>query len=260
MIGAIRLAAVLAIVAASVAQAAPQCAEIAERAGRRAGVPSGLMSAIALVETGRNGNSWPWTLNEGGKGMHFDHKDEALTYLRDAIARGVTNIDIGCMQLNWRWHSAGFKSAADILDPDQNATYAALFLIELKKRLGSWEAATAHYHSADPTRGDAYLQKVAAAGADLDRAPRVAQRVDGQQVGLLLTGGSPLFEISASGLTMNDIVKAAAEAAAKETVNGQQSRQDSRPDSMVLNAPEDVSPRLRRRWDAVERARAALLR
>lgn len=156
--------------------AAQDCARLAAEAGAEAGLPDGLLPAISLVEAGRgDGNGgvapWPWTLNEGGKGMYFDTREEALSYLEDAVARGVTNIDVGCMQLNWKWHSAGFPSAAEMIDPVRNTRYAARFMVELQSRLGSWETAAAAYHSTDPERGERYLQKVLAAQGSFELLP-----------------------------------------------------------------------------------------
>lgn len=240
--------------------AAPSCADLAEAAGARHGVPPGVMAAISLVETGRNGAPWPWTLNEGGKGSHFDRREEALAALTEALARGVTNIDVGCMQLNHRWHSAGFDSPADMIDPVQNTRYAALFLLELKKRLGSWEKAIQHYHSADATRGAAYAQKVAAAmegdaGAAVALAGAGSAAGDPQPSmtphGFLESVSAPLVALAPDQSIEALILAAAASAQAQPNL----------PESRVtLHAPTDVSPRLRRRWEALEAARMSLAR
>jgi hypothetical protein len=156
--------------------AAQDCARLAAEAGAEAGLPEGLLPAISLVEAGRGtGNGgiapWPWTLNQGGKGMYFDTREEALAYLKQAVAEGVTNIDVGCMQLNWKWHSAGFATPEDMIDPTRNTRYAARFMVELYNRLGSWETAAAAYHSTNPERGRNYLQKVMAARDSFQLSP-----------------------------------------------------------------------------------------
>jgi hypothetical protein len=156
--------------------AAQDCARLAAEAGSEAGLPDGLLPAISLVEAGRGtGNGgiapWPWTLNQGGKGMYFDTREEALAYLKQAVAEGVTNIDVGCMQLNWKWHSAGFASPEDMIDPARNTRYAARFMVELFNRLGSWDVAAAAYHSTNPERGRNYLQKVMAARESFEMSP-----------------------------------------------------------------------------------------
>ncbi len=241
---------------ASRAVAAPSCAELAEEAGAKLGIPQGLMSAISLVETGTGGRAWPWTLNEGGKGSHFDTKDEAVAHLRAVLDTGVSNVDVGCMQLNVRWHGKGFQSPEAMLDPVQNTTYAALFLLELYKRLGTWEAATANYHSADSDRGAAYQKKVAqAAGApmpegDLTGETELAEAPqDGVVRGILLASAQPLVTIIGANANAA-IVESAAKAA------GDSLKFDSQP--VVLRTRETISPRLGRRWNAVLAARAQL--
>ena len=198
--------------------AAEDCARLAAQAGAEAGLPEGLLPAISLVEsgrgTGRGGIApWPWTLNQGGKGMYFDTREEALAYLKQAVAEGVTNIDVGCMQLNWKWHSAGFASPEDMIDPARNTRYAARFMVELYNRLGSWDVAAAAYHSTTPERGQRYLQKVLAARDSFRAQPALpgdapdwAQGVETlllvaiptQLDGILAHAGSPLFAIAAA--------------------------------------------------------------
>lgn len=241
------------------AQAAPSCATLAEDAGQKLGVPSGLMAAISLVETGTGGQSWPWTLNEGGKGMHFDTKDEALAYLRDAVNRGVTNIDVGCMQLNFRWHASGFVSLEDMIDPSLNTRYAALFLTELKKRLGSWEDATANYHSADAERGVRYQAKVAQAmgqdvpdvqGQDMAQMEQDApEQESGVVTGILLSGGQPLVMVAPDGVMADDPVQMAA-------LEMKEPRISERP--VILRNRKELPARLGNRWAAVQAAREQL--
>ena len=132
---------------------------------------------------------------------------EALAKLDDILATGTTNVDVGCMQLNWKWHSEAFASRADMLDPVQNTAYAARFLKELKNQLGSWELATAAYHSTDPDRGQAYVAKVSAAQETMiallptlpeGQAPAVLlSAVPVRLQGLLALAGSPMFTAAA---------------------------------------------------------------
>lgn len=207
------LALCLALVAPGLA-AAQDCARLAAEAGAEAGLPDGLLPAISLVEAGRGtGNGgiapWPWTLNEGGKGMYFDTREEALAYLAEALARGVTNIDIGCMQLNWKWHSAGFASPEEMIDPVRNTRYAARFMTELHSRLGSWEVAASAYHSTDPERGQRYLEKVMAARSSFRFTPEdggetaaeggtLLTAIPTELDGILAHGGSPLIALASA--------------------------------------------------------------
>lgn len=234
----------------------PSCSDLAEAAGAPLGIPKGLLSAISLVETGTGGAAWPWTVNEGGNGMHFKTRAEALAYLEAAIARGVTNIDVGCMQLNYRWHSKGFKTLEEMLDPVRNTTYAALFLLELQKRLGTWELATAHYHSTDADRGARYVEKVVSASGQApiqrvaaeDVVPRPGN--GGPKGSLLLASGRALISI---GQAPESDYLALLEVAANSAADAM----TAAPEPELL-ARDDVSPKLRRRWDAVLEARALL--
>jgi hypothetical protein len=173
---------------------AQDCAAIVARAGEKAGLPTGLMTAIATVESGRATRQgtvapWPWTLNQGGKSMYFATKAEALATLRRVLDSGITNIDVGCMQLNWRWHGGGFATIDQMIDPAMNAAYAARFLLELHTRLGTWELATAAYHSIDPDRARAYLQRVSKAGVSL------ATPAPLQLAGILLRATGPIMAL-----------------------------------------------------------------
>ena len=58
------------------------------------------------------------------------------------------------------YHPDAFMTLDQAFDPVANADYAAHFLVSLHDRLGSWDAAVAAYHSADPARGEPYRQLV----------------------------------------------------------------------------------------------------
>lgn len=234
------------------ASAAPSCASFAEEAAARHGVPAKLMSAISLVETQRNGRSWPWTLNEGGQGHYFATKGEALAYLEDAVARGVRNIDVGCMQLNFRWHAAGFTSLDAMLDPRANTNYAALFLTELKQRLGSWEEATKHYHSSDDQRGSNYRDKVVAAEDGQMKETEGSPELAMQDVPLGSVGGQgePLIAVADTSEDSSAWLVRLAAAADAETAR------TNPPGSM--RARSELPWRLRQRWDEIEQLRNVL--
>lgn len=188
------------------------CRSMAEQAGASQGVPQGLMTAIAQMESGRPDHRgtlapWPWTLNQGGRGSFHETRQAALSQLRLLLAQGVTNVDIGCMQINYRWHHDGFASVEAMMDPEQNTRYAARFLRALHDDLGSWEKATAAYHSMDARRGQSYLARVtalrrrgagegaAAPDAVAEDYVAVAQRV----VGLLALPPQPIVAIAGVG-------------------------------------------------------------
>ncbi|MGB0671228.1 MAG: lytic transglycosylase domain-containing protein [Rhodospirillales bacterium] len=142
------------------------CLAAVAKAEAEAGLPRHLLSAISIAESGRwNPDSaaslaWPWTVTSGGPGKFFPNAQAALAYVQDLQAQGVTNIDVGCMQINLYHHGSAFPSPEHALYPDENATYAAEFLKSLFDRYGSWTAATGAYHSTTPDRNRAYRLKV----------------------------------------------------------------------------------------------------
>jgi hypothetical protein len=126
----------------------------ADSAADRAGVPRAVMRALTLTETGRNRGGrlqpWPWTVNMEGAGHWFDSRAEALAYVRREQARGAESFDVGCFQINHRWHGEHFASLESMFDPMVNATYAAGFIRELFEETGNWSEAAGYYHSRTP--------------------------------------------------------------------------------------------------------------
>ena len=137
-----------------------------ERAER---LPERMMSAIAVVETGRTDAAsgtlrpWPWTINADGQGFFFAGKQQAIEAVRALQARGVRSIDVGCMQVNLMFHPNAFASLDQAFDPSANALFAAHFLTALRATHRDWPAAIAAYHSEIPALGAAYQQLCARA-------------------------------------------------------------------------------------------------
>lgn len=119
-------------------------------------IPRGLLGAIAKVESGVK----PYVLNINGKPVFTSNQEEALQIITEAQGQGITNIDIGVMQLNYRWHRDEFSSLKAMLDIQNNIVYAARFLQKLKQQHGDWQTAVQHYHSARPEHHRPYAKKV----------------------------------------------------------------------------------------------------
>jgi hypothetical protein len=138
-----------------------QCDSAARQSAGETGVPITVLMAISRTETGRTRNGrvspWPWTVNMEGRGIWFESHDEAQTYVLARHADGARNFDVGCFQVNYRWHGAQFASIEAMLDPLTNARYAAQFLAELHGEFGSWEAAAGAYHSRTDRHARRYL-------------------------------------------------------------------------------------------------------
>jgi hypothetical protein len=142
------------------------CEAAARSAAAETGVPLDLLRAIMLVESGqvRGGRRqpWPWAVNVGGRGTWHPDAQAALRMIASVPAESAEHVDIGCFQLNRRWHGQHFVDAAAMLDPMANARHAARFLAMLHDEFGSWPAAAGAYHSRDPVRAAAYATRVAA--------------------------------------------------------------------------------------------------
>jgi hypothetical protein len=170
-ITAIRLIAVIAaaLFVSTPAKASPWaelpqlCDQAATRASAASGVPLSVLRAIALTETGRTKQGsfrpWPWTVNMEGKGVWFDSFDEARDYVARHHARGARSYDVGCFQINYRWHGQHFATLDQMFDPDANAAYAARFLSELHAEFGDWSRAAGAYHSRTPYFAAKYRQR-----------------------------------------------------------------------------------------------------
>jgi hypothetical protein len=134
-------------------------------AQQRYDIPRNLLLGIGLQEAGisRGGSFtvWPWTANSEGEGRFFDSAADAAAWVRGQQASGIASIDVGCMQINLRWHPEAFASLEDGLNPALNVDYAARMLKGLYRRTGDWATAAASYHSFTPDLQDAYLQRLA---------------------------------------------------------------------------------------------------
>jgi hypothetical protein len=97
----------------------------------------------------------------GGKGVYFDTKEDAIDAVRKLQRAGRTNIDVGCMQINLRYHPEAFENLDEAFDPETNVAYAAYFLKALRKDAANWREAAGHYHSIDPERALLYREKLA---------------------------------------------------------------------------------------------------
>ena len=137
---------------------ASTCAEAARSAERQSGVPAGLLAAIGSVESG----GWGWSVNgnDGMAGRRFATAEDARRYTEELLGSGQRMIDLGCFQVDLRYHPDAFPRWQDAFDEDANAAAAADILNRLHAQTGDWNRAVALYHSADPQRGQSYLQAV----------------------------------------------------------------------------------------------------
>jgi soluble lytic murein transglycosylase-like protein len=117
------------------------------RAADQYGIPVPVLYAVGLSESGRKGQLSPLAMNLAGRPYFAKSVSEAMQVVMQERARGVSLIDVGCMQINIKYHSAKFRSIEQMFDPRSNVQYAARFLSELRKSMGSWTMAVARYHA-----------------------------------------------------------------------------------------------------------------
>jgi len=144
-------AALIAIAVSSIghsrAEGSLACEREMTRAAATSGVPLNVLYSVGLTETGRKGELSPYDMNVDGQAVHSTSLAEAMARFAQAKGRGAKFIDIGCMQINHRFHGAEFRSLSEMFDPVRNVEYAATFLKALKAQEGSWTLAVARYNA-----------------------------------------------------------------------------------------------------------------
>ena len=141
------------------------CEKVIETIEDLTDIPKNLLLSIGKSESGRilKNNKhviWPWTVNHAGKSLFFDTKNQMKKYVLKYVKKQDYNLDVGCMQINLKWHKNNFKKISDMFAVEPNVSYAASFLLQLKNKHGSWDKAIKHYHSSDPKKNKPYLIKV----------------------------------------------------------------------------------------------------
>lgn len=143
-----------------------ECAAAIASAERHVHLPPRLMTALALVESGRLVGRrvvpWPWAINAGGVGRYFESKADAMAAVAALQSEGVQSIDVGCMQINLLMHPRAFNSLEQAFDPETNAAYGAQFLSALFMASRSWGHAITAYHSSTPEFAADYARRVLA--------------------------------------------------------------------------------------------------
>ena len=141
--------AILLCEAASALASTPQplCEEQMTRAAQAYEIPLNILYSVGLTETGHEGMLSPYDMNVDGRAVLSDSLPQALARFEYERARGAKLIDVGCMQINHRWHGQNFHSLADMFDPERNVEYAASFLKTLRAQEGFWTLAVARYNA-----------------------------------------------------------------------------------------------------------------
>lgn len=140
------------------------CKNLIKQLERENAIPAGLLEAIGAVESEHT----PYAVNCNGKSKLFTNHEVAKQYVRDLRNKGIIDINIGVLQINYAYHQKQFK-AEDLLDPYNNVPYAAKYLAYLKKIHGSWDKAVKFYHSPVAKYQSMYFSKVMTALKQIDK-------------------------------------------------------------------------------------------
>ena len=166
---------------------APELCRLAsQRVERAERIPAGLLRAIGRVESGRwvkavgTSVAWPWTVYAEGRGRYLPSKLAAIREVERLRARGIANIDVGCMQVNLGYHPDAFERLERAFDPATNTAYAGRFLAALKRETRTWSKAISHYHSRTPQFAVPYAAKVRAMWNRVRREAAEERRQAGQ--------------------------------------------------------------------------------
>ena len=178
------------------ASRAETCLDAIRKVAKESNVPEMVLLAVARIESGRGGAdplpAWPWAVNQAGQSHWFATRKEAEAHVTEALRDGETNIDIGCLQINHRWHGTAFSSVSEMFDPLQNTRYAAKFLQTLHAENPDWVIAAGKYHSRTPSLAEAYQGRFQAAlAATHSTSGRIELRAKNNFP--LLKGGRPAF-------------------------------------------------------------------
>jgi hypothetical protein len=106
------------------------------------GLPEGLLTAIALNESGLHA----YALNLRGRAYFPETREEARRLLVSAGTRGMA----GCFQINAGVHVA--RGDDWPLDPPRAADWAARYLAQHYETYGDWGRAILRWHGASPRR------------------------------------------------------------------------------------------------------------
>jgi len=244
-----------ALIAANMGHAASvpyPCEQEGAAAEKDWGIPDGLLLAIGRVESGQwdtqRGQTvpWPWSVDVAGQGTRYGTRQDAVQATGKLLDGGMRNVDVGCFQISLLHHPGAFSDTAQAFDPRANAQYAARFLADLRARLGTWEAAVAAYHSAEPARGTPYRELVfahwhASSGWRMPDGP-ASMTMAGVRVWTPSAPGEALSVISIGPntgpgvLRLPRIVNGASSPAASAT------RPAAGPDLAAVESPADVPP------------------
>lgn len=137
-------------------------------------IPSSILYSIAMQESNAKTSKnrympWPWTANIYGVGYRFNSREDLYEFCKRKIAKGITVVDIGAGQVDWKYHKNRFNNDLwSATDPAVNLRVSATILHdlyeeekEIKGKNANWWIVVGKYHSpANGWRAQNYRQSV----------------------------------------------------------------------------------------------------
>ncbi|WP_404357156.1 transglycosylase SLT domain-containing protein [Methylotuvimicrobium sp. KM1] len=116
------------------------------------GIPPRVLYSVALQESrmrlrSRQTRPWPWTLNVAGVPRRYPTRIAAYIGLTQYLKQGIRSIDVGLMQVNWRYHQDKLGNPWQALDPYHNVRTGAKILASEYRESQDWFEAIGRYHS-----------------------------------------------------------------------------------------------------------------
>lgn len=131
------------------------------------GIPPKVLYAVALTESNHRGRPWPWTLNVAGQPERYDSYSQVVAALKRHLKAGERNVDVGLMQVNWRWQPQAMRDPVSALEPWYNVRSGARILADCYRT--DWLQAAGCYHR--PAGGEPARRYRAAVARHLKRLP-----------------------------------------------------------------------------------------
>jgi len=89
----------------------------------------------------------------------FQDKDNAVAFVKVLLDKGYTNVDVGLMQVNWKYHGENFTNLEDAFDPYKNVDYAVSYLRK-HRQTRDWWGSVGRYHSGTRNHAEKYVKTV----------------------------------------------------------------------------------------------------
>lgn len=94
-----------------------------------------------------------------GFSKRFNSKQGAIIATNRIINGGHNNVDVGLMQINWKYHGENFAGVAEAFEAEHNVGYAVTYL-KKHKQTRDWWGSVGRYHSGTKKHADRYIKHV----------------------------------------------------------------------------------------------------